>query len=403
MATRTSGWNGSIHGHQAISNYGFYAWTGFLAVVIAIGLVNFIRQTTDGHHLTGLNDAVPWGLYVSGYVFFVGVAAGATIIGLMLHAFGRKDYAPLATRALLVGLLSLCAAVLFIMVDVGSIPRMLRLPWIWRNETSMFTYTSLTYYAFGTLMLAGLYYALRITRGKATESDRTVAKWLAIAMVPFALIVVQAPHGGLFAVARARDFWANPLLPPHFAVAGLLTGTAVMMCVATVTSVVSGRDLVTKRTLAHMGALLGLFIAIAAFMDFFDMLVYQYSDDVAGNEAFHALWSDGWVLSSLHVGGYVAALAIILLNRGTSMGWLGVAAAIAVVASAAYRFNLTAAGQSVPLLPFLEEVHYSPSWVEISISAAIVALVLLAYSVATKVLPMEKPAGAKPSEPLAEM
>jgi len=397
MATQT------VENRTAISNYGFYAWIGFLAVIVVIGLINFIRQTTDGHHLTGLNDAVPWGLYVTGYVFMVGIAAGATMVGLMLHAFGREGYAPLATRALLVGFFSLCAAILFIMVDVGSIPRMLRLPWLWRNETSMFTYTSLTYYGFGALMLGGLYYALRITRWEATENDKNVAKWLAIVMVPFALVVVQAPHGGLFAVARARDFWSNPLLPPHFAIAGLLTGTAVMMCVAAVSSVVSGRDLVTKKTLAHMGALLGLFIAMAAFMDFFDMLVYQYSDDVAGNEAFHRLWSDGWVLSSLHVGGYVVALGIILLNRGTSAGWLGAAAAIAVVASAAYRFNLTAAGQAPSLLPFLEDVHYSPTFVEISISAGIVALITLAYSIATKVLPMEQPAGDQPSKPLAEM
>jgi molybdopterin-containing oxidoreductase family membrane subunit len=379
----------------AVSNYGFYAWIGFLAVLVVIGLISFIRQTTDGHHLTGLNDAFPWGLYVAGYVFFVGIAAGATIVGLMLHAFGRDDYAPLATRALLVGFFSLCAAVLFIMVDVGSIPRMLRLPWLWRNESSMFTYTSLSYYAFGALMLAGLYYALRITRGEATESDRTVAKWLAIAMVPIALIVVQAPHGGLFAVARARDFWSNPLLPPHFAVAGLLTGTGVLMCVAVVTSVVSGRDLVTRKTLAHMGGLLALFVTIVAFMDFFDMLVYQYSGDVAGKEAFEALWSDGWILSSLHVGGYIVALLILVLSRGKSVGWLGAAAAIAVVASAAYRFNLTAAGQTPPLLPFLEEVTYSPSWVEISIAAGIASLALLAYTVAVRVLPLEEPAGAK--------
>ncbi len=92
MATQT------MDSRTAISNYGFYAWVGLLTVIVVVGFVNFIRQTTGGHHLTDLSDAVPWGLYVTGYVFFVGIAAGATIVGLMLHAFGRKDYAPLATR-----------------------------------------------------------------------------------------------------------------------------------------------------------------------------------------------------------------------------------------------------------------------------------------------------------------
>jgi molybdopterin-containing oxidoreductase family membrane subunit len=381
----------------AISNYGFYAWIGVLSVLVVIGLISFIRQTTDGHHLTGLSDALPWGLYITGFVFFVGTSAGATLVGLMVHGFGREDYAPLATRALLVGFFSLVAAVLFIAVDVGSIPRMMRLPFIWRNESSMFTYTSLTYYIFGALLLAELYYAQKLTRGEATQNDKTIAKYMAIAAVPFALIVLHAPHGGLFAVVTARDFWSSPLLPPHFAVVALLSGTAAIMIVAWVSELVGDRKLVSTKTLSHMGSLLALFIAIAAFMDFFDFLVYEYTDDSAGNEAFDALWSSGWVLSSLHVGGYAVAIVILLLNRGRSATWLGVAAIIGILAAAAYRFNLVAAGQSPKLLPFLEDVSYKPTWVEISITMGIVALVALGYSVATKVLPLEGPAGSEQS------
>ncbi|MFQ5474109.1 MAG: NrfD/PsrC family molybdoenzyme membrane anchor subunit, partial [Dehalococcoidia bacterium] len=342
MATRTSGWNGSISGRTAISNYGFYAWIAFLTVFVVLGLIGFYRQSTDGHYLTGLSDAMPWGLYITGFVFFVGASAGATIIGLIVHGFGREDYAPLATRALLIGLLSLIAAVMFIAVDVGSIPRMIRLPGLWRNETSMFVYTSTSYYIFGALLTAELYYAVKITRGEASDSDRAVAKWLAIIAAPFALIALHAITGSLFAVAAARDFWQNPLLPPHFAVIALLSGIAIMMGVAVATSVASGRDLVHRETLRHMGILLALFIAIAAFMDFFDFIVYKYNGEFAGDEAFTALWSDGWILSSLHVGGYAVALVILAfsINR-RNPALFGAAALIALAAAGAYRFNLT--------------------------------------------------------------
>ncbi len=387
MATRT------VPSRPAISTYGFYAWIGFLAVLVVLGLIGFYRQETEGHYLTGLSDAAPWGLYITGFVFFVGASAGATIVGLMLHAFGRDDYAPLATRALLIGLLSLIAAVLFIAVDVGSIPRMLRLPWIWRNETSMFTYTSSTYYVFGLMLAAELYYAVKITRGQATDGDRTIAKWLAIAAVPFALMVLHAPHGGLFAVVKARDFWATPLLPPHFAVAALLTGTSLAMIVAIVTSAVGGRDLVSKRTLGHLGGLLAFFIVTAAFMDFFDFLVFSYSNEFAGNEALDYLWSYNVGFSILHVAGYVVALAILLLNRGRSVPWLGIGAVIALLAVGAYRYNMTSVGLAVPLFPFLDGADYRPTWVEISTALGIVALISLAYSVLTRVLPMEEPSG----------
>ena len=373
---------------------GFRTWSAVLAVVLLLGLYSFYVQTVEGHYLSGLNDLLPWGLYISGFVFFVGASAGATLIGLLIHAFGRTDYAPLGTRAILIGLLSLMAAVLFITADVGSIPRMMGLPWLYRNFTSMFTYTSLTYYFFGALLLAELYFTIKINQGRATPRDRQWAKWLAIAAVPFALVVVHAPHGALFAVVKAREFWNNPLLPPHFAVVALVTGTAIMILIATLTSFFSRRELVSSSTLSHMGMLLAFFIGAAAFLDFFDFLVFSYSDEPAGNMAWYYLSAANLPFSVLHVGGYIVALAILLLRRGNPTTWVPIAAAVAIVAVAAYRYNLTVVGVSVPLFPFLPAQSYVPSWTEISVAAGIIALVLLAYSVLTRVIPVEEKGAA---------
>src|SRR3989338_792731 len=111
------------------------AWYGILGLLVLIGLYGFVRQTIQGEYLTDLTNTEPWGLYIAGLVFFVGISAGATIIGLMVHVFGREDYAPLATRALLVALLALLASVAFVAVDVGRIAHMLLVPWIWQDPT----------------------------------------------------------------------------------------------------------------------------------------------------------------------------------------------------------------------------------------------------------------------------
>ncbi len=373
---------------------GLVAWLGVLAALILLGFVNFIRQSTEGHHLTGLTNDNPWGLYIVGFVFFVGTSAGATIIGFMIHGFERKDYAPLGTRALVFGLMSLIGAILFITVDVGSIPRMMRLPFIWRNETSMFTYTSITYYFFAVLLVAEIYLAVKITRGQGSDSEKLWAKWLAIGAVPFALIVVHAPHGSLFAVVKAREFWNTPLLPPHFAVLALLSGISAMTLVATASSAASGRQVLSKETFSHLGALLGLFIAIAAVMDVFDFIVFSYSDTITGNTAMDFLRGSNLPFSIVHVGGYAVALTILLTKRGRQTPWLTVAAAVTLVAIASYRYNLTIVGQAPPLMPFLESPDYFPTWTESSIALAIVSFVLLGYSVLTRVLPMEEDAGS---------
>jgi molybdopterin-containing oxidoreductase family membrane subunit len=388
---------------KALAGYGFYVWVGLLAVLVLQGFYTFARQRVDGHGITALTDTAPWGLYIIGFVFFVGASAGSTVIGLMVHAFGRKGYEPLATRAILVGFLSLAAAVTFIAVDVGRIERMFLLPWYWHNSTSMFFYTAITYYLFAAILLGELYYTVKITRGTAGGRDRQLAKWLAIFAVPFALAVLHAPHGALFAVVKARAFWNNPLLPPHFAVVALVSGTALMILVAIVTSWLEKRALVGPATLAHMGALLAFFIALAGFLDFFDWLVFAYSDKAEGVIAWDILFGSNIVVSTLHVAGYVVALALLLFVLSRRREWLvpglAVAAAVTLVAVAGYRYNLVAVGQAVPLLPVIPRHYYWPSWAEISIAVGIVALALLSYTILVRVLPMEEDAPVRHDEP----
>jgi molybdopterin-containing oxidoreductase family membrane subunit len=397
MATRV--WAAS---RNTFTRYGFYVWVGVLVALVGQALFSFARQQIDGHHVTGLADTTPWGLYIIGFVFFVGASAGSTVIGLMAHAFGRKDYERLATRAILVGFLSLAAAVTFIAADVGRTERMFLLPWYWHNPTSMFFYTSITYYLFAVILLGELYYTVKLTRGSTSVWDRQAAKWLAIIAVPFALGVVHAPHGALFAVVKARAFWNNPLLPPHFAVVALVSGTALMILVTMGTSWLKKRELVGTSTLGHMAGLLAFFILLAGFFDLFDWLVFAYSDKAEGVIAWNILFGSNVVLSVIHVAGYFVAFVLLLYVLMRRREWLvpalAAASVITLVAVAAYRYNLVTVGQAVPLLPSIPRDHYWPSWTEISIAVGIVALIALSYSILTRLLPMEDDAPPRSEE-----
>lgn len=373
-----------------MSRAGFYTWVGILGLLVALGMWAFIRQTIEGHILTGSSDLVPWGIYISGFVFFVGASAGATIVGLMIHAFGRDDYKPMGTRALLVGLFSLMAAVLFILADVGNVLRAALMPWVWRNPTSMFFYTATTYYIFGLILVAELYYAVKIVRGRAADKEKKIAKWLAIIAVPFALWVLHAPHGALFGVIKAREYWNSPLIPPHFAIAALVTGTAIIILMAIVTSKVTNRELVGQKTLGHMGKLLAFFITVTLFFDFFEILTLNYSATPGGMEAWGLLTGKYAGLFVLNLGGLFVALLILLFKGWRTIKGLFVASSLAIVGVAAYRYIFVQVGQQVPLLPGLPEIQYSPTGIEVAVTVGIVALALLLYTVLTRVLPMEE-------------
>ena len=59
-------------------------------------------------------------------------------------------------------------------------------------------------------------------------SPSTAYGWLMIAGIPLAaLTAIYTAY--LFAQAKARDMWQNPLLPPHLLVQALLLGSAVLL------------------------------------------------------------------------------------------------------------------------------------------------------------------------------
>jgi molybdopterin-containing oxidoreductase family membrane subunit len=363
---------------------GWFVAAAILLTLVGLGAYAFSHQITEGDVIS-----LPWGLYIVGFVFFIGASSGATIIGLLIHAFGREDYAPLGTRALLVGLLALAGGTLFMAVDVGSFPRMMLVPWVWRNFSSMFFYTSISYYIFGLLLLAELYYTVKITRETASARDKNIAKWLAIGTFLFAVWVVQVLDGSLFGAIKASEYWNTHLSVPHFVMAALLSGIAIMILVAIVTSATRGKGLVSKVTLAHMGQLLAFFIAATLFLDLVDILILSYSDTVVSRAAWTLLTGQNVAWFVLNLTTLFAALVILLFKGGRTSQGLFIASSLALVGIVVYRFNVVIVGQLAQILPHVEGASYSPSLVEVLVTLGVVALVLFLYTVLSRVLPME--------------
>jgi len=59
----------------------------------------------------------------------------------------------------------------------------------------------------------------------------TIQQWLVVAGLPLS-IMTAVYTAYLFAQAKARDLWQNPLLPPHLLVQAALLGSAVLLPIA---------------------------------------------------------------------------------------------------------------------------------------------------------------------------
>ncbi|NNK12738.1 MAG: polysulfide reductase, partial [Desulfofustis sp.] len=59
---------------------GFQLLRLLLLALIGLGLYAYSYQARYGLAVTGMNDIVSWGFYISNFTFFVGVAAAAVML-----------------------------------------------------------------------------------------------------------------------------------------------------------------------------------------------------------------------------------------------------------------------------------------------------------------------------------
>src|SRR4030066_1037985 len=81
------------------TGWGFWLLVGALLAVIALGGYAYLIQLRVGLGATGLNNQVSWGLYITNFVFFIGVSHAGTLISAILRVTGAEWRRPITRMA----------------------------------------------------------------------------------------------------------------------------------------------------------------------------------------------------------------------------------------------------------------------------------------------------------------
>ncbi len=174
-----------------------------------------------------VGHSVPWDWRVGLYTWTKSIAAGVYPVVALLITLGvldaGSDLWTLATPVLAGAFLALTGAVL-----IWDLEHPTRFFYIltrpqWRSWLAKGAVILSLYAA----VLAAHFLAGVVLRGDAGEG----LHWLALLGVP-AGIMTGVYTAFLFAQAKARDLWQNPLLPPHLAVQAVMAGAAALVPVA---------------------------------------------------------------------------------------------------------------------------------------------------------------------------
>ncbi|MDP2662874.1 MAG: NrfD/PsrC family molybdoenzyme membrane anchor subunit, partial [Dehalococcoidia bacterium] len=103
----------------------YYVWVAFLLAVIGWGIYAYSRQLQDGLIVTGMRDRISWGLYITTFVFFIGISHAGTLISAILRVSQARWRTPITRMAEFITLVSLVCGALFVIIDLGRPDRVL--------------------------------------------------------------------------------------------------------------------------------------------------------------------------------------------------------------------------------------------------------------------------------------
>jgi len=204
-----------------------YAWLLFLGFFIMIWAYGNITQISEGMIVTNLNDQVSWGLYMSNFVFLVGVAAAAVTIIFPAYVY---DYKPLKDVVIIGEMLAISAVVmciLFVLSHMGRPDRLWHIiPGIgilnWPN--SMLTWDVAVLNGYLALnLICGFYYMYKKYTGEPMN------KTFYMTFVYISIVWAFSIHtvtGFLLNTMPTRPMWFHAVVPIKFIVTAFSAGPA---------------------------------------------------------------------------------------------------------------------------------------------------------------------------------
>src|SRR5260370_6797167 len=99
----------------------YWAWVGFCFTLVGIAAGFWLRQIYSGLGVTGLRQPVMWAIYITNFVFWVGIAHSGTLISAILFLFRTKWRTAVYRAAETMTIFAVATAGLFPLIHLGRV------------------------------------------------------------------------------------------------------------------------------------------------------------------------------------------------------------------------------------------------------------------------------------------
>ena len=405
--------------NERSNSFDTFFWA--LAIVaLIVGLIGLYDRLTHGHLNANYGSYVPWGLWVAGYIYLIGLSAGAFLMSALVYVFRVKALEKIGKLALLTALSTLFGALLAIWLDIGHMGR------VWRmilrtNFGSVMGWMAWLYTLYLILLTVEFWFAMRsdlarhsgepgfkgalcrvLTFGILDTSESSkikdfkVLRVLGTIGIPLA-IAFHGSVGGIFGVVGARPYWNSGLTPIIFLVGALLSGGALLAFVTAVWGPSRGSD-EHKQILILIGKIILGLLAFDVLLEWAEYSIGLWN--AVPSEAaslklvlFGHFW---WVFWFVHVVLGVIVPGLLLLFGSKSVKAIGLAGALIAFTFISVRLNIVIPGLAIPELHGLETAFtgpglnfdYYPSLMEWAVFIFTISVAALIFLIGKSLLPV---------------
>ena len=371
-----------------------------LGVLVALGMGAYVYQFVGGLGVTGMSNGTSWGLYITMFMFFVGLSAGGLIVASSASVFHVADYKKVALPAVILSTVCICLAGMFILIDLGGLQRIWRL-FTGPNPTSplIWDVCVITLY-----LVINVLYLVNMCRG----NDHAVSIISRFAL-PCA-ILVHSVTAWIFGLQVGREMWHTALLAPWFVSSALVCGTALVMAVV-IGLRRAGYLEVEQDNVVRLAKLLGAFVLVDLYFFGCDLLTSGFPE-AEGAEIVAMLVSGSlapffWV----EVVGCALAAVMAFVPKLRTNPLIVVASLLAIAGIFCKRVQLLVGGFQIPNLDLstvmtsstvthweagmagaYQGMVYVPTILELGVTLGVVGLGVLLLCLGLKYLPL-RPAG----------
>ena len=246
----------------------FKTLCGILAVIAVVGIAVWVYQLMGGLSVTGMSDGTSWGLYITCFMFFVGLSAGGLIVASSASVFHVTEYKKVALPAVILSTVCICCAGLFIFIDLGSIQNVWRM-FVGLNLVSPLAWDLIVITLY--LIINIIYLVMMTSKNPETQNKVTVVSRFALPVA----ILVHSVTAWIFGLEIARDGWYTALMAPLFVVSAMDSGLALLL-LALAGLQKAGWFTVDKKLFASLAGLLATCVAIDGYLVGCEALTMAY-------------------------------------------------------------------------------------------------------------------------------